>query len=155
MSSTKKTPIRFRLAGIKTDEFAIIEEALNEQDAATGYSLNTEFGILNHEKILCSISFKFLQKTIPFMKIKVSCIFDLEETSWNSLIDLENSKIILPKDFMDHIVVLTLGTLRGVLHAKTEGLKFNHYFVPTINVAELSKNVENLSFSIKIPDNSK
>ena len=155
MSSTKKSPIKFRLAGIKTDEFAIIEEALNEQDTATGYSLNTEFGILSHEKIFCSVSFKFLQKTIPFIKIKVSCIFDIEKYSWNSLIDPENSKIIFPKDFMDHVVVLTLGTLRGVLHAKTEGLKFNHFFVPTINVAELSKNVENLSFSIQISDNQK
>ena len=40
---------------------------------------------------------------------------------------------------MTHLIVLTIGTVRGILHAKTEGTKYNSYILPTINVAELIK----------------
>jgi hypothetical protein len=36
--------------------------------------------------------------------------------------------------------MLTVGTARGVLHAKTENTKYNRYVLPTINVASMIKN---------------
>jgi hypothetical protein len=35
--------------------------------------------------------------------------------------------------------MITVGTCRGILHAKTENTKFNQFLIPTINVAELIK----------------
>jgi len=32
---------------------------------------------------------------------------------------------------------LTVGTVRGILHTKTEGTNFNGFVIPTINVTEL------------------
>ncbi|HOV72124.1 MAG TPA: hypothetical protein PLO31_07950 [Dysgonamonadaceae bacterium] len=147
--STKKLPVEFRLDEIKTEEFAIIEEAFDEHKEKLSYSFTTNFAILKERRILCDISFKFLQENIPFIKIKVACIFYVSEKSWNSCIDKENNQIIFQKKFLDHLVVLTLGTLRGVLHAKTEGTKFNRFFVPTINVAEINKDIKTFSFQLQ------
>jgi hypothetical protein len=33
--------------------------------------------------------------------------------------------------------MLTIGTSRGILHAKTEGTEFNKFILPTINVNQL------------------
>ena len=54
--------------------------------------------------------------------------------------------VSFPKGFMAHLAVITVGTTRGVLHAKTENSKFNKYFLPTINVNELVKN--DISFAL-------
>lgn len=144
-------PILFALDGIHTEEFAIIEEAYNrELENKITYSLNTELGVF-HKKdrsIICAISFKYSQGESPFLKIKVACRFLIQEDSWINSLKPENSELFFPTEFANHIVVLTLGTLRGVLHAKTEGTEFNRFFIPTINVAELSKGVEGVTLSL-------
>jgi hypothetical protein len=33
--------------------------------------------------------------------------------------------------------MITVGTARGVLHAKTEGTTLNKFFIPTVNVVEM------------------
>ena len=42
--------------------------------------------------------------------------------------------------------MITVGTLRGVLHAKTENTEFNEFFLPTINVTDLIK--EDIRFNL-------
>lgn len=145
---TKELPLQFQISGIKTDEFAIIEEAFDENNKKIHYSLETGWGIPRTETIVCSIGLKLIQNTIPFLKVRVSCLFKIKKESWASAIDKENNKVVLPTYFTDHLVVLTLGTLRGVLHAKTEGTKFNRFFIPTINITELRKEEGDLSISL-------
>ena len=48
---------------------------------------------------------------------------------------------------MKHLSVITVGTARGVLHAKTENTPFNKFVLPTINVTELVK--EDVSFDLE------
>lgn len=135
----KTTPISFALAGIQTIEFATLEEAYSENENITT-SISVEFGIesLDSTIIVCSPTYSFLQKGIPFIKIKAACFFDVKKESWGSYINKSRNSITFPKGFTDHLLVLSLGTLRGLLHAKTEGTIFNKYFIPTTNVVELS-----------------
>jgi len=147
---TKKLPIQFQISGIKTEEFAIIEEAFDEKNNQIQYALETGFTIPETEVMLCSVGFKFIQNNIPFLKVRVSCIFNIKKESWEDVIDLENNQVVFQSEFTDHLVVLTVGTLRGVLHTKTEGTKFNRFFIPTINISELRDDVE--SFSISLAD---
>jgi hypothetical protein len=58
----------------------------------------------------------------------------------------DEKEIILPCGFAQHLLVLTIGTVRGILHAKTEGTAYNQYVLPTINVAEMLK--EDVKFRI-------
>lgn len=147
---TKELPIQFQINGIRTDEFAIIEEAFDENNNKIGYFLETGWAIPRAETIVCSMEFKFIQGNIPFLKVRASCFFEIKKESWKSVIDEENNKVVLPAFFTDQLVVLTLGTLRGILHAKTEGTKFNRFFIPTINITELRK--EEKDFSISLAD---
>ncbi len=46
----------------------------------------------------------------------------------------------MPKNFAQHIGVITVGTARGILHTKTEGTILNSLIIPSINVLELVPN---------------
>lgn len=81
-----------------------------------------------------------------FLKIQVSCHFKIEESSWSSLI--QENKLIVPKGFLAHLAMITTGTSRGVLFAKTEATPFSTFIVPTLNVAEMIK--EDVLFDIAV-----
>ncbi len=59
--------------------------------------------------------------------------------------------LIVPKGLLCHLAMLTVGTSRGILHAKTEGTCFNKYVLPTINVTEIIK--EDASFDFNKAEN--
>lgn len=145
----KDALISFTLVKIQTLEYAIIEEAFKEMDSDIKFHISTVFSVTNENPrvIVCQLAFSFIQEKIPFIKLKLACYFELKKESWDQSINKEDNTILLSKKFADHLVVLTLGTLRGVLHAKTEGSKFNHFFVPTINISELSS-AENIELKL-------
>ncbi len=135
---SNKTAISFQIAGIQTLEFAIIKESFKE-GAPVEFGMNAGFAVKSLDicEIACVPEVSFVQDGNPFLKIKISMLFRVEPTAWNKHIDKDHPKIEFPKAFADHLLVLSLGTVRGVLHAKTEGTPFNRFFVPTINVAEI------------------
>ena len=47
--------------------------------------------------------------------------------------------MIVPKGFLAHLAMITTGTSRGVLFAKTEATPFSKFIVPTLNVEEMIK----------------
>ena len=51
--------------------------------------------------------------------------------------DKELNRLVVPKGFLQHMGMLTVGTSRGILHAKTENTNLNQFHIPTVNVAEL------------------
>jgi hypothetical protein len=132
------TKIGFNLTKINTLQFAIIEDTfdskLDEFNVETnlGYGLDEE-----NNSILSLVKIQFEQKELPFMIIEVSCEFDIDKGFWDKF---ENSdSITIPKGFMAHLAMITVGTSRGVLHGKTKNTKFNDFILPMINVAEMIK----------------
>jgi hypothetical protein len=139
----KNHGIPFKLISIETSEFAIFEDVYHNndiQEKEIETDLNGSFG--SHEEIknniMCSIDFTFFVNKNPFMKIKVACFFEIEIESYKKL-KVVDSYVYYPKDFLTHLIVLTLGTLRGVLHEKTENTKYNTYFIPIMDVSDLIK----------------
>lgn len=136
----------FALQGIKTEQFAIFEENYSpKKDIGLGTGLQFRIDSLN-KQIGSFLSFEFIQSKKVFLKIQVSCHFKIEENAWNSFI--QKDKLVVPKDFLAHLAMITTGTTRGVLFAKTEGTPFSKYIVPTINVAEMIQ--EDASFDITV-----
>ena len=41
------------------------------------------------------------------------------------------------KNLVTHFSVIAIGTTRGVLHAKTDGSKFNDFVLPTIDITQI------------------
>lgn len=135
----KNSKIAFALNKITTEQFAIIEECFVEgKDVDLG--TNLKFGLDKINKtVAVFVMFKFEQNKRPFLIIEVGCHFLIFPEAWDSFIDEESKILTVPKGFISHLTALTIGTARGVLHAKTENTPYNMFFIPTINVTDLIK----------------
>ena len=140
----ENTPVGFELKGIKTEQFAIMEENyVPKKETGLGTELQFKLNQTN-KQIAVFLGFEFIQGKKIFLKIQVSCHFQIEDSSWNSFI--QQNKVIVPKGFLAHLAMITTGTSRGVLFAKTEATQFSKFIVPTLNVEEMIK--EDASFDI-------
>jgi len=140
------TQVGFALQGIKTEQFAIFEENYApKKETSLGTELQFKLDQTN-KQIGVFLGFEFMQGKKVFLKIVVSCHFKIEESSWTTFVQ-ENS-LTVPKGFLAHLAIITTGTTRGVLFAKTEATQFSKFIVPTLNVAEMIK--EDASFDIAV-----
>lgn len=138
-----KDVVEFSIAKVTTEQFAIIDKAFSEKEDIN-LNTNLKFAIDRVQRIVVVYTlFKFEQKEIPFLIVEVSCQFVIAPESWAIFLKDEKTTVI-PKGFMTHLGMITVGTARGVLHTKTEGAKFNDFVLPTINVTEIVK--EDVSF---------
>jgi hypothetical protein len=131
--------IGFALSNISTEQFAIINE---EYDSSEKIQLNTNIRFGADDKIhiiSCFVEILFESARRQLLKIEVGCHFHIEDESWIELFETEKRLIRLPKGFLIHLAFLTVGTVRGILHSKTEGTDFNKYVLPIIDVAEIIK----------------
>lgn len=144
---TPKKSIGFSLKKVSTEQFAIIEDGFNEKGKI---KLNTSlrFAADDTQKFVAVFtSFIFDSETKPFLIIEASCHFSIKDSAWVEMLNSETNTLIVPKGFLCHLAMLTVGTSRGILHAKTEGTCFNKYVLPTINVTEIIKEDATFSFS--------
>ncbi len=132
----EKKPIEFSLTKISTEQFALFEEAFDDKkviDILTSIRFRADF----ENKIISAFTlFQFEQEKATFMVIEVGCHFLIEAASWDRFSD-STHKLKVDKGLLTHLAFLTVGTTRGVLHAKTEGLKFNEFYLPTINISSM------------------
>jgi hypothetical protein len=131
----EQLPIRFTLTKIKTEQFACYEELYDSNksfDITSGFQCK-----LNHDQQKVGVFFDvdFSQKKKQLIRLEISCHFHIEDKSWGSLVEKE--QMIIPKDFLTHLAVVTLGTARGILHVKLEGTLFSGFVLPLFNVTEM------------------
>jgi hypothetical protein len=128
--------IVFNLNKINTLQFAIIESAFNKDNDEFNIETSLGFGVdYENRSILSLVHIQFEQGNKPFLIIETSCEFDVIDSFWEK-VNKEGS-ITLPKGFMAHLAMITVGTTRGVLHSKTKDTYFNKFILPTINVSEM------------------
>ena len=147
MAKTKKSnSIGFHLKNITTEQFAILENSFDNSVDDVNMEIGLKFGVDKKNQVVTSfVKVQLEQKKVPFILLEVANHFGVEETAWNGFFNDEN-KMIIPKGFAAHLVMLTIGTLRGVLHCKTENTEFNQYILPTINVTEMIKDDVELDY---------
>lgn len=137
IKNKKPNPIGFQLKKITTEQFAIVEEAYNNAIEHTSMSISLRFGLNYADRFVASfVKVQFEQNDKAFLVIEVANHFSVNEASWLEF-EKASGHIVLPRGFVAHLVMLTVGTLRGVLHCKTENSVFNQFILPTINVMEL------------------
>lgn len=140
-----KKNISFRLLNIVTEQFATFEleniPDTNELNSELQFSINPE-----NRVVACKMKFQFLHENQTIVVLTVVCNFDIEVNSWNNNI-VSNKKNTLPKHLLEHLCVITVGTARGILHAKTENTFFNKFMIPTLDVSNLVE--KDVVFEIK------
>ncbi|MBR2360648.1 MAG: hypothetical protein IKA75_09585 [Bacteroidaceae bacterium] len=126
--------MRFRMFRINVEQFAILAENVQFEklDIATGLEIKYS---LEGKSLAIVMTFNFVSEEEKVMLLKLNCEFQIQEDDWNSQIN--DAKIIFPKNFIEYLVVQTVGTARGVLHCKTEGTAFNHIILPPMNVSDM------------------
>lgn len=126
--------MRFRMFRINVEQFAILVEnfPLEKLNIATGLEVKYS---LEGKSLAIVMTFNFISEEEKVMLLKLNCEFQIQEDDWNGQIN--DSRIIIPKSFIEYLVVQTVGTARGVLHCKTEGTAFNHIILPPMNVSDM------------------
>lgn len=136
---SKATKNWFTLSKITTEQFAIIESNFSDK-GKTAIKTNIRFGIdPGNLQIACLAAFTFESDEKPFIIIEAGCHFQIMETTWKHLADTKTGSLIVPKDFITHLATITVGTTRGVLHAKTENTKFTEFVLPPVNITKIIK----------------
>lgn len=129
--------IRFAMNKISIEQFAILTDSIPNSKSGIKFETNLVFKAdITNRLIACESKFLFNEEGKPFMKLDIQCNFTVEQDDWNALIQKDKS-IVIPKGFLCHLAVHTIGTARGILHIKTESTPFNIYIIPTINVDKM------------------
>lgn len=145
---SRKDIVQFSLVRVTTEQFAVIEEAYQE-GVPINLNTNIRFGIDRKSRIVVVFcQFKFDQRGVPFIKVEVSNQFMIAPDSWMSFVRDEFTTVV-PKGFMTHLGMITVGTARGVLHTKTEGTRFNEFILPTIDVMDMIR--DDVTFTETVP----
>jgi hypothetical protein len=132
-----KSAVPFKLFQITTEEFATIEENL---DVKAKINLNNELAFAvdtDGFAIKCTLRVTFEIGEKIFLIIQASCEFEIEPNAWNEMLNSKKQRLTIDKGFATHLAFLTTGTVRGILHVKTENTVFNQFMLPTLNVNEM------------------
>lgn len=133
----KENSIGFALSKVSTEQFAVIEEGFNDE-GKIGLNTSLRFAADKRQRYVAVFaSFTFYSDQSPFLVIEAGCHFSIKETAWQEMLEAESKTLTVPKGFLCHLAMLTVGTSRGILHAKTEGTCFNKYLIPTVDVTEI------------------
>lgn len=125
--------IRFKMLKINVLQFAILGNTCEDS-----YNVETATEIKNTvdgRAVAIIMTFTFTGKVEKVMVLQVMCEFSIHPDDLPSL--TSDGKITIPKGTLEHFLVHTVGTARGILHCKTEGTPFNAVILPPINVTTI------------------
>jgi len=137
--NNKSNSIGFYLQKITTEQFAVIEENYTEGENVE-LSVNLKFRVNKAYKLISVLAtIKFEKNAQPFLLLEAGCVFKIEVKAWQSFQQENSKEMIVPQGFISHLSVITIGTVRGILHEKTTGTDYNKFLLPTVNVTEIVK----------------
>lgn len=127
--------IPFRIRQIKTQQFAMFPDLLVNGkevtvDSEFSFGVNTEV-----KNIMCVTKLSYRQDENLLLTTEVHCIFDIREDGTNQL--KEQGRVVV--DFLRYLATIATGTVRGIIHTKTENTVLNSVVVPPINLVEAIK----------------
>ncbi len=144
MKADSKNVAPFRLAAISTDSFATYKKNFigDESGFDIGFDVDVRINAGSHIIGLLT-SFVFEQKEHPVMMLTCGCHFEIAEGYWNK--QVQDNQLTLPANLVTHLLVLTVGTGRGIIHAKKPHW-LDQILLPTLNVSGLVK--EDMVFNL-------
>jgi len=130
--------LSFQFVGLNTVSFAIIDQAY-KKTGETSLQSGLGFGVdVDDLTIVCNVKFEFSRKKDqPFLILEVQGQFEIEPRAFTDLISQNDGSSLVKANLATHFAVLTLGSARGILHAKTEGTLYNQFLLPTIDVKQM------------------
>lgn len=135
----EKKNISFRLIGIETTQFAVMEDSYKDDcDISLVVGVPITASDENHQ-IDASLNIQFKCEEVPFIILEVKLQFDIEPETFNSLYVTKKKKtsIVIPVGLTRHLATLAVGTARGILHEKLNKTKLHDFIIPTIDLTKI------------------
>ena len=128
--------IPYRISHIETIQFAIFpDNFVNGQEVMVntncGYNVRSD---LNQVRNVISVN--YIQNEKLLLVVQLACYYDIAAEGFEAI--KKEGKI--PVDFLRYMGSISVGTMRGVIHAKTEGTVLNPVVMPPINLEDMIKN---------------
>jgi hypothetical protein len=127
--------IPFRIFKIENDPIELHADLVDKKSTIE-FSFQVSFnGDLKNRIIGCKTDYVFKQKDTIISSLTVYCYFMIEEEFVKS--KTVNNKLELSKDFLRYLATISVGTARGIQHAKTQGTDLNSLVIPPINLVSM------------------
>ncbi|SIS89734.1 hypothetical protein SAMN05421789_11051 [Kaistella chaponensis] len=137
-----KLTVKFQLLEIETAEFAIID-SVGINPKKIKFTTGLQFGISDaNSEIMCNVIIEFFsdeQKLL--LKLRTENKFKVMPEDWEAF--KNDDGLTIPKGFLAHIAMISVGSSRGILHCKTENTPFNLFVLPLIDVTSMIAEDEN------------
>lgn len=128
---------QFSYAGLKANQFAMIREVAVSEPVELSISVSI-CGDYNKSLLKIGLMIEYSNNEQPILLVETQNDFLIEGHDWLKLSKENSESVELTKDFVDHLVAISISTARGFLSAKTENTPFSKYFLPLINVKNLN-----------------
>lgn len=124
--------IKYTLKGVSLEQFATLFEPSSDR-----ISLNLSIPIkTNYDEraFAVGVNLQYVEDGKPFMVAELFCHYEIERECWNRLSANGSEDVVLPKDLMDTLTRIAIGSARGAICVKTENTPFAKYFLPIVEV---------------------
>lgn len=128
--------IPYKISHIETAQFAIFpDNFINGQEVLIntncGYNVRSD---LNQVRNVISVNYTQNEKLL--MVVQLAYYYDIAPEGVEAI----KAEGKIPIDFLRYMGSISVGTIRGVIHAKTEGTVLNPVVMPPVNLEEMVKN---------------
>ena len=127
--------IPFRIFKIANDPIELHADLWDKQkDVEFGAEFSFS-GDLGKRLIACRSSYTFRQEDTVLSSLTAYCYFEMAPEYLDK--NHTDDKIVIGKDFLRYLATISVGTARGIQHAKTQGTVLNEFVIPPINLMEM------------------
>lgn len=128
--------IPFRIFKIDNDPIELHADLADHDLSAVEFGFQVAYnGDLAAGIVGCRTNYLFRQKDQILSSLTVYCYFTMDPDYLKK--EIRDKTLILPKDFLRYLATISVGTARGIQHAKTQGTILNSLVIPPINLIEL------------------
>lgn len=137
MEKQQQIQIEYRLAKIATTHFETNEK--NLKDGEGEFRTEVEFSYNDSlHTLCCRTNVNLSQEDKTIMEISMDCFFEITVESIEKMKRGDN--IVIPSQILIQFASLGYGTMRGVIHTKTEGNDINRFILPPMYFHTIIKN---------------
>jgi len=134
-SSTGKIP--FSLSHLATD---YREEApsrfVPDKADQMRYSVRFQFDA-KRRMVASTLEVSFARTEKPYLMLAVSCYFNIQPAYWKSKMKRADGSLTVPRTVAIHMMLLTAGATRGIIHAHAQDKPWYHLVLPTIDLNDI------------------
>lgn len=136
MEQPKQIQVGYRLAKIDINKFDTHADNLKDGEAEFRTEVQFAYSGTQHS-VLCLVRINMVQQENPLMESEIGCHFELTPESVEAMKQEDN--IVIPAFILIQFASLCYGTMRGVIHTKTEGMPLNRFILPPMYFQEVIK----------------